>query len=458
MQKSSRPFLLLILLSAWSVSALAAPRIIQDEPTTLMYPPFWHTPLGIHRGTNDMLKLFVGDRARFSAPQGLACARLLSEASAAPAADDCRVTVLGANSGQGNILYNSSMTSLDVLGGSTSARALFRRPTGVALFPDGTAYVTDPGQRRVLRLRLQSGKLVSDGELPAPPGGWREPWGAAFDSSKLLYLSDAGRDQVLVFSPQGELLRTFGPDLGAGIQLRGPRALAIADAQEPWSYYHDDYLYICDRNGSRLLRINPKTSAPVTPVQVEATTLPVSGTPGQFAWLALDYYENLWVTDPARGQVHKFNRHLRYLTAFGGPGEGDNRFCRPTGIAVYRHFGQVFVAEEQGAHYFWIGTDILQPSLRRLGPAGVLRITFTLTEPSSLTVAVKAGKGAGEELVYKNHRMDAGAQSILWKYPPRRWHEASTLVFTAEATYSSARQMAKRLVLPLPPLRDVPAE
>ena len=105
------------------------------------------TPLGIHRATPKLLKLFLGARTHFASPEGLACTRLLGQPVTDP--KDCRVTVLGANTGLGHLIYNPSMTRLDVLGDQGPTRGLFRKPTGVALFQDGTAYVTDPDWPRV---------------------------------------------------------------------------------------------------------------------------------------------------------------------------------------------------------------------------------------------------------------------------------------------------------------------
>lgn len=425
--------------------AAAAPQILTDVPTSLVYPPFWHTPLGIHRGTQDLLTAFTGARARFADPEGLACTRLLSEPPAG--ADDCRVTVIGANSGQANLIYNPSMTQLEVLGDRAAGRGLFRRPAGVALFSDGTAYVADPGLKRVVRLRLRAKTLQPDGELEPPPGGWGEPWGAAFDSQKRLYVSDAARNQIFVFSPEGRRLRAYGPDLG-GVSLQAPRALAVADAAETWSFYRDDYLYVSDRQGRRLLRVGLRPGAPPAPARFEAAALPAAETPAGFAWLALDYYENLWVTDPARCQIHKFDRHLRYLTSYGNPGKGDGRFQRPAGIAVFRHFGQVFVAEQQAAHYFWIGADCLEPSAARL-PAGGLLLRCFLTEPASLSVTA-AVEGSGRETpVFRSQWLPSGPFSYSWRCPPELRGKSLRFSFTVEATYSSARYFAKRVTCKL---------
>lgn len=441
------PWLLLLGLAA---SAGAEPTVLRDEPTTLLYPPFWHTPLGIHRGTPELLTVFVGDRAEFRAPEGMACTRLLSEPEPPPLSDDCRLTVLGANTGQANLIYNPSLTRLEVLGDTRTGLGLFTRPLGVALYPDGTAYVADAARARVLRLRMEHGGFVPAGELSPPPGGWREPWGVAFDSAKRLYVSDAGSDRVHAFAPDGVWSRTFGPDLAPGVRWERPGALAVSDRDELWSYYRDDYLFVCDRAGRRLVRLDPLARAPKVQVSASAEDLPGTSLPARFGWLALDFYENVWVTDPDRCQVHKFDRHLRPLASFGAPGTGDGRFLRPTGIAVFRHFGQVFVAEAQGAHYFWIGTDLLDCTARRASASAVVELTYRLTEPSRLRITARPAAGGSALTVLASEWTDSGPKGFLWRCPDRWRSTPLILTFTAEATYSSARYFAKSVEVRLP--------
>ncbi|NTV51930.1 MAG: hypothetical protein HGA76_02785 [Candidatus Firestonebacteria bacterium] len=420
----------------------AAPTPLPDSPTTLLYPPFWHTPLGVHRGTPELLKMFLGTRTRFASPQGLACTRYLNEPAAAPVnPDDCRVTVVGANTGARHLLYNASMLRLDVLG---DREPLFLQPTGVTLLPDGTGYVTDPAWPRVLRLFWDQERLQVGGELPAPPGGWRAPWGICADSAGVLYVSDARRNQVFLYGPDGRWLKTLGPVLPGNLRLDAPRALAVVDAAETWSYYHDNYLYVLDQNGTRLLRLNPQGAGEVQ-LRITNRVLPDPSAPSVWAWMDLDFYENLWVTDPARSCVHKFDRHLRYLASFGSPGEGDGRFSAPTGIAIYRHFGQVFVAEARGAHYFWIGADITGPSaVWQSREKRCVEIRFNLTEPAHLTLRAQKPGSSNSVLVREETWMDSGKQSVLWILPAG-WTPEVNFHFTAEATYASATYFARQL-------------
>jgi hypothetical protein len=351
------------------------------------------------------------------------------------------VTLAGANSGAGQLLYNATMLRLDLLG---DRAPIFRQPVGVALLATGIGYVTDPAWPRVLRLRWDHESLRVDQDLPAPPGGWRAPWGVCADSAGIVYVSDSGRNQLFFYSPAGQLLKILGPVLADGTRLEGPQALAVVDAAETWSFYHDNYLYVLDQQGTRLLRLNPWNAGEVQR-QTTARALPDPGPKSAWAWMALDYYENLWVTDPGRGCVDKFDRHLNYLAAFGSPGQGDGHFSGPTGIAVYRRFGQVFVAEAQGAQYFWIGADVLRPKVAwHSREKRCLELNFTLTEPAHLTLRAQTPDGARTVVVREDAWMDSGPQCVLWNLPAE-WPSQVRFCFTAEATYSSATYYARQL-------------
>ncbi len=88
----------------------ADPAVI-TSPSTLVYPDFWHTPLGLHRGSPALLKLMLGDKVHFNDPAGVACTRMLEHGEQSP-----QITAFGVNSGASQIIYNPDMTSLKVYG------------------------------------------------------------------------------------------------------------------------------------------------------------------------------------------------------------------------------------------------------------------------------------------------------------------------------------------------------
>ena len=63
----------------------------------------------------------------------------------------------------------------------------------------------------------------------------------------------------------------------------------------------------------------------------------------------------------------------------------------PRGIAIYRRFGQVFIAEREGASYFWIGTDIIGLSCETEMQDGEAHfyVQFLLSEQSITEVSLE---------------------------------------------------------------------
>src|SRR5690606_30851033 len=127
---------LLLLLPAAQFSKDQAKTL--SGPSTLVYPDFWHTPMGVHRGTPTLLRMMLGTKVRFDDPQGIATTHLFENGEESP-----QVTVVGANSGQGCLVYNPDMFSLDYYGRQGSGIGEFLKPVGVAMLPDGRIAVAD---------------------------------------------------------------------------------------------------------------------------------------------------------------------------------------------------------------------------------------------------------------------------------------------------------------------------
>ena len=451
---------LLLLIWAVGVGAIlpaGAADSSAETSTLLVRPPFWHTPLGVNRGNSELLEFLVGDRTRFDDPQALACAPGLWALADPGARPEFQVTVLGANRGAGVLLYNTSLAALDVLGDDQYHPGLFVRPHGVALAHDGRAWVTDPGAAKVIVLRWREGRFHPEGEWPPPPGGWREPWGVACDALGRVYVTDAQRDWICCYGPDGALLRRLGPDVSTGVRLEGPRAVAVTVPEQTWSYYHDRYLFVCDRGGTRILRLDPWAEGSQTIRTVSTHQFPPTDLEPRLAWMALDYYEQLWATDPENHCLHKLDRHLRHLGSFAGA--PDDPLRAPRGVAVNRRFGQVFIADAEAAHYWWIGTGVRDVRARWRRPAvGEFEVRLRLLEPSEVRLRCLPGDaGGGREPVDRTYRLDAGYHRLRARVPPDWAGDSIRLKFDVRATYASARHFNTQSEIILAPLTAGPS-
>jgi len=397
-----------------------------DGPTTLVHPPFGHC-MGICRAGTEQLAMLLGGLVRFDDPQGLACVKL-QEWDAPGVGDDDELAVYGVNSGTGHIIYNATMYTLGLYGGTGSGDDELRAPHGIAADPEGRVVVADTGNSRVVILHRSGPRMVPTGFITA---GLAEPWGVALDSGGSIWVTDRALGELLRFDSADD------PEPDA-VPLEAPRGVAAYGGGRYDFYRNEPFLAVVTRDGAGLVRVEDgEVTAEVTP----------SDCGGQsFDYPVIDYYGNVWVTDSAACEIHKFDRNLAYITSFGGPGSGDFQFDSPTGLAIWRRYGQVFVAERAGAKYFWLGTDFLSPEMTALERG--FRFVCGLTEQSNVeaeilgqdgSIAVDLGGGRNlERLIDITWNGDGPGGEPL----PQGSY---TLMVTIEPTYSSRGYFTKVL-------------
>ena len=156
---------------------------------------------------------------------------------------------------------------------------------------------------------------------------------------------------------------------------------------------------------------------------------------------------------------------MTYITSFGSKGDDDFQFLVPKGIAIYRRFGQLFVAESTGAQYYWIGTDFTITDISVLST--FVKFKIFMTEPSLITADIFDDMGNFVTRISDSRYFDsAGTHELMWnrragkfnksffeknKLEPSNKFKAFKAVpkgnysirITAEATYSSRTYFKK---------------
>ncbi len=362
-----------------------------QEPTTLVYPPFGHC-MGIYRAGTEQLAMLLGGLVRFDNPQGLACVKL--DAWDGPgSSDDDELAVYGVNSGSGHIIYNADMYTLGLYGGSGSAPDQLDHPHGIAADPAGTVIVADTDNGRVMVLERNGSRLEPRDSLHAE---FSQPWDVALDGSGGVWVTDRALGKVFFFdSVEDTLPSSFDVHDPTGIDaVRGDR----------WFYDdEDEFAVVIADGGNSLLRLENGQETARTEVSDFGGSV--------LNYPVIDFWGNVWVTDSLDCCVHKFTEQLDHLCSFGTRGHGDRQFWYPTGIAIWKRFGQVFIAEREGARYFWIGTDLIDPDID-VSPRG-LTVTGTLTEDSRLDGFIYDSDGE-EVCRFAEGRYSAGPMNIQW--------------------------------------------
>jgi hypothetical protein len=407
-----------------------------SRPRTLVAPPWKHT-LGLDRVGQTHLDIYSGHRKHFSRPLGIAAMKHAFNDADGPD-DDEELTVYGVNSGTGEVIYNTSRFSLGFFDGWESGRLV--KPVGIAADRDGWVAVSDGAADQVVFLKNDANKLayrqtvsLDDTDRPL-----RSPAGLAIENGRL-YVADSGNDRLVVMNGEGSQIELIGTDEDSW-RLLQPFGVAVMD-DPAWNHYQTRFIVVTDSLNQRLCKLT--LDGELREVKRFAE---VSGTPGGFFFVAIDYYSNVYATDTLAGCVYKFDRYLNYLTRFGCGRNPGTELDSPRGIAIYRRFGQVFIAEREGASYFWIGTDIIGLSCeaepREDGTH--FHLQFLLSEQSITEISLE------DEANHTIHRFDEkeftppGRVTRIYQLPsgtlPCSVAECKYYVtVTAKATYSSRK-------------------
>jgi DNA-binding beta-propeller fold protein YncE len=437
----NRGFIFLGIILWLSVATLSAQEvsILRDVPSTYVYPVAGFLPFNIHRGTQTMLSLML-QGAVFDNPQGVACALLKSDQDPRDPKQDVVVTVVGVNSGAGELIYNAGLKDLKRFGTTGKGDHQFLNPTGVAIDRDGDVAVADTGNHRIVLLKHDGLRLrwvKALGKKGNAAGEFNNPLAVAYDSQDNLYIADAGNNRIQERTSDG---RYHVLDIQG---LEAPCALAVIDEKEDWTFYRQglyaNRLAVIDQMGNRVqtFTLEGKPLAQMTVDQITDPPMKLSG-------CAFDYYGNLVATDFEKSCLRKFDRTLQPIISFGGPGEGDFEFNEPRGIAFNRQFGQILVSEQDSVQYFWNGADALNLKVSQSNAKE--HIAFFLTERSLVSASIETPDGTLVQKLTDQKDLEEGDQELDWSPGVSAVSDDYQVKLTVMATYSSRDRVAKEQI------------
>jgi peptidylglycine monooxygenase len=88
--------------------------------------------------------------------------------------------------------------------------APFNNPTGIAVAPDGTLFISDGDSNTLIHAFTATGAHLRSWGTPGKgPGQITSPHSIAVDAAGLVYVGDRDASRVVVFSPTGEHLREW---------------------------------------------------------------------------------------------------------------------------------------------------------------------------------------------------------------------------------------------------------
>lgn len=213
------------------------------------------------------------------------------------------------------------------------------RPYGTALH-DGKIYVADsraPGLA-IFDLVAKKFSVVSG----SGTGRMQRPTNVTIDADGTRYVTDLGRNQVLVYDRAGVFRTAFGEKdefKPVDVAISGDR-LYVADIE------HHEVRVLDKRSGKRLFKFDGEGSG--------------GGRLHQPTNLAVGPEGDIYVVETGSFRVSRFTSDGKFLRSYGEPGQAPGQFARPKGIALDRA-GRMYVSDAafQNVQIFDNGGQVL---------------------------------------------------------------------------------------------------
>jgi DNA-binding beta-propeller fold protein YncE len=147
------------------------------------------------------------------------------------------------------------------------------------------------------------------------------PAGIALDKAGNVYVADEWRNQIVIFTKDGEYVNRWGASGSGDGQMDGPNGITF-DAQ--------DNLLVVDGRNHRVEKFS-KDGKFISKFGGQGARN------GQFnlPWgITVDHQGNIFVADWRNDRIQKFSKDGKFLMKAGASGAKDGQLNRPTGVAV----------------------------------------------------------------------------------------------------------------------------
>jgi predicted membrane-bound mannosyltransferase/DNA-binding beta-propeller fold protein YncE len=260
----------------------------------------------------------VTDAGPFNEPHGIAFA----EDGTLYLADTKNHRILHFDA-EGNLLQKWG-----TLSGTDAAPGTFNEPWGIAVAPDGSVLVADTWNHRIQRFTAE-GKYLNSwgyfGQEDNPDAFWG-PRDVAVDEDGRVYVSDTGNKRIVVFNLDGNYITKFGT---AGMEtgmLDEPVGIAVDK---------NGNVYVADTWNQRIQEFSPDATRTT---YVSTREWEIAGWYGESTenkpYISVDQDGNLYVADPEGYRVLVFTGEGVFKYGWGEYSIGMDGFALVGGIEV----------------------------------------------------------------------------------------------------------------------------
>jgi DNA-binding beta-propeller fold protein YncE len=226
---------------------------------------------------------------------------------------DGKIYVCDTNTGV--VVFDLKHQSFGPLKGATGPGRL-TQPVNISIDSDGTKYVADPARGQVVAFDRNDDYLKAYGM----PGGWRPVDAVPLEDR--LYVADPGNGLVKVFDKQsGELIKHFGDKGDPSERLDRPTNL---------TFDSDGDLYVTDAGRFQVVKFDRDG-------HFKGTIGQPGDNLGHFArpkGIAVDREGHLYAVDAAFNNVQIFNKEGRLLMFFGEDSDKPGGLLLPAKVTI----------------------------------------------------------------------------------------------------------------------------
>jgi len=278
--------------------------------------------------------LYGNDQYQFNSPRDIAAA----PDGSLYVADSLNHRILHLQS-NGTLLHEwGEFAASDANTGEMAPAGSFNEPWGLAVGPDGSVYVADTWNNRIQKFTAEGEFVTMWGQFGAAESLYHfwGPRGVAVDEQGRVYITDTGNKRVVIFDSNGNALASVG---GAG--------MGVGQFDEPVGIAVDDRgrVYVADTWNKRVQVLIPEGDSLSYPTHI---TWDIEAWYGESLdnkpFLAIDDSYNTYVADPVMGRVLIFNPEGDFLASFGSFGSRPAEIGTVGGLAV-KADGAVWISD-----------------------------------------------------------------------------------------------------------------